>query len=232
MPNCPPKCCVSIHLLIIFPQEVLDITKVVSTNWPCAFVLSHVIQQTLCNPMDCSLPGSSARGISQARILEQVAISFSRGSSQPMGSNPYLQHWQAIFFFFNHWATWEALTLPPNYTPARNVCWSYLRLVKVNITRWIGKEYNRIQNTTKQLVSLSFFPSWTPGLNSSQHEPLNLALWDTHRGIWEKPSSYSLKRRKKSKAHPERMGETSQHFFPLSFFSSFSPTPARQWQYQ
>ena len=31
----------------------------------------------LCNPMDCSLPGSSVHGISQARILEWVAISFS-----------------------------------------------------------------------------------------------------------------------------------------------------------
>ena len=36
---------------------------------------------TLCNPMDCSLPGSSVHGISQARILEWVAISFARGSS-------------------------------------------------------------------------------------------------------------------------------------------------------
>ena len=35
----------------------------------------------LCDPMDCSLPGASAHGISQARILEWVAIS--RGSSQP-----------------------------------------------------------------------------------------------------------------------------------------------------
>ena len=38
---------------------------------------------TLCNPMDCSLPGSSIHGILQARILEWIAISFSRGSSQP-----------------------------------------------------------------------------------------------------------------------------------------------------
>ena len=38
---------------------------------------------TLCNPKDCSLPGSSVHGIFQARILEWVAISFSRGSSQP-----------------------------------------------------------------------------------------------------------------------------------------------------
>ena len=37
---------------------------------------------TLCDPMDCSLPGSSLHGILQARILEWVAISFSRGSSQ------------------------------------------------------------------------------------------------------------------------------------------------------
>ena len=38
---------------------------------------------TLCDSMDCSLPGSSIHGILQARILEWVAISFSRGSSQP-----------------------------------------------------------------------------------------------------------------------------------------------------
>ena len=38
---------------------------------------------TLCDPVDCSLPGSSVHGILQARILEWVTISFSRGSSQP-----------------------------------------------------------------------------------------------------------------------------------------------------
>ena len=38
---------------------------------------------TLCDPMDCSQPGSSVHGISQARILEWVAFPFSRGSSQP-----------------------------------------------------------------------------------------------------------------------------------------------------
>ena len=38
---------------------------------------------TLCDPMGCSLPGSSVHGIFQARILEWVAISSSRGSSQP-----------------------------------------------------------------------------------------------------------------------------------------------------
>ena len=38
---------------------------------------------TLCDPMDCSLPGSSVHGIFQEIVLEWIAISFSRGSSQP-----------------------------------------------------------------------------------------------------------------------------------------------------
>ena len=40
---------------------------------------------TLCDPIDCSLPGPSVHGILQARILEWVAIPFSRGSPQPRG---------------------------------------------------------------------------------------------------------------------------------------------------
>ena len=38
---------------------------------------------TVCDPTDYSLPGSSVHGIFKARVLEWVAISFSRGSSQP-----------------------------------------------------------------------------------------------------------------------------------------------------
>jgi len=49
-------------------------------------VLSHfsgVLWTTLCNPMDCSPPGSSVHGILQARILEWVAMPSSRGALQP-----------------------------------------------------------------------------------------------------------------------------------------------------
>ena len=38
---------------------------------------------TLCDPMDCSVAGSSVHGIFQSRILEWVAVAFSKGSSQP-----------------------------------------------------------------------------------------------------------------------------------------------------
>ena len=47
---------------------------------------------TLWDPMDCSPPGTSVHGISQVRILEWVAISFSRGTFLTQGSNPCLLH--------------------------------------------------------------------------------------------------------------------------------------------
>ena len=46
-------------------------------------VLCAQLCPTLCDPTDCSPPGSPVRGILQARILEWVATSFSRGSSRP-----------------------------------------------------------------------------------------------------------------------------------------------------
>ena len=60
---------------------------------------------TLCNPMDCSPPGSSVHGIFQARILEWIAIPFSRGSSQPKDWT-WVSHIAGRFFAI--WATREA----------------------------------------------------------------------------------------------------------------------------
>ena len=60
---------------------------------------------TLCYPMDCSLPGSSVHGIFQARILEWVATSFSRGSSRPR-DRTRVAH--TVGRCFTIWATREA----------------------------------------------------------------------------------------------------------------------------
>ena len=57
---------------------------------------------TLCDPMGCSLPGSSVHGIFQARELEWVAISFSRGSSRP-GDRTHVSHIAGRLFTV--WAT-------------------------------------------------------------------------------------------------------------------------------
>ena len=64
---------------------------------------------TLCNPMECSLPGSFVHGISQARRLEWVAISSSRGIFPTQESSPrllWLLHCRQILYW---WATTEAL---------------------------------------------------------------------------------------------------------------------------
>ena len=64
---------------------------------------------TLCNPMDCKTSGVSVHGISQARILESVAISSSRGSSLPMNQTPIsCVSCTGRQIFFNNLATWEA----------------------------------------------------------------------------------------------------------------------------
>ena len=57
---------------------------------------------TLCNPMDCSLPGSSVHGVFQARELEWGAISFSRGSSWPRDRTWIYPHCRQMLYHLSH----------------------------------------------------------------------------------------------------------------------------------
>ena len=73
----------------------------------CVCANSFQLCPTLCDPMDCSLRSSSIHGILQARILEWVAISFSRGPSWPrdqihISCVSCIGRW-----ILYHWATWE-----------------------------------------------------------------------------------------------------------------------------
>ena len=69
---------------------------------------------TLCDPMDCSLPGSSIHGIFQARVLEWVAISFPRGSSRPRDQT---QVSCVVGRCFTIWATREVPRVGSNSCP-------------------------------------------------------------------------------------------------------------------
>ena len=106
--------------LLIFTQ-LLDLV-LISLYYKCWFlssqarnkmlsvqctVLCLVTQScpTLCNPMDCSPPGSSVHGILQARILVWVAMPSSRGSSQ---ARDQAQASHTAGRFFTNWLTREA----------------------------------------------------------------------------------------------------------------------------
>ena len=73
------------HLYIITGTIQTFAGKMMSLLFNMLSSESEVAQScpTLCDPMDCSLPGFSVRGIFQVRILEWVTISFSRGDPDP-----------------------------------------------------------------------------------------------------------------------------------------------------
>ena len=111
---------------------------------------------TLCNPMDCSPPGSSVHEIFQARILEWVAISFSRGSSQPRDRT-----WVSctVGRFFTDWVTREAPFVDmANYS-------RYSSKMDVDmISDSSRKSYPLAENCMQCETSLSFE---TPSLHSA-----------------------------------------------------------------
>ena len=73
---------------------------------------------TLCDPMDCSPSGFSVHGILQARILEWVAIPFSRGSSW-LRDRTWIS--RTVGKFFTIWATRKASSLYENLPPSHSV---------------------------------------------------------------------------------------------------------------
>ena len=89
------------HLSIPFLQEA----------WvPCCYLVTQLCL-ILCDPMDCSPPGSSVPGISQAGVPQQVAISFSRVSSQPKDQTLVSCTGRWVL---HHWVTWDAPELDLN----------------------------------------------------------------------------------------------------------------------
>ena len=101
---------------------------------------------TLCNPMDCSLPGCSVYGIFQARILEWVANSFSRGSSWPWDGTCISCVSCTGRQVLTSWATGEAWNLLPYCKYVRNYFCSSGKK-KIEVVRGEGKSY--MQSTLK-----------------------------------------------------------------------------------
>ena len=97
--------CIYIELIINWIPFILSTPLEIHYMIICHHLITKSCP-TLSNSLDCSPPGSSVHGITQARILEWVIISFSRGSSQLRDRT---RDSCVAGGFFNHGATWEAL---------------------------------------------------------------------------------------------------------------------------
>ena len=90
------------HCLFFYEGSLLSLFSYWFMELLYMCLLVAQLYLTLCDPTDCSPPGSSVHGILQARILEWIAFSFSRGSSQP-------RDWTWVSCvadrFFTFWAT-------------------------------------------------------------------------------------------------------------------------------
>ena len=118
---------------------------------------------TLCDPMDCSPPVSSVHGIFQARLLERVALSFSRGFSQPRNLTQVSCIGRQILY---HWATWEALhshgrIVFPIFPIACLIISSGFRIWGKHrkFPRSAGKEFLH-ENPTSSLAIQKQWPQW------------------------------------------------------------------------
>ena len=107
----------------------------------CGHVQSLQSCLTNCSPMDCSPPASSVHGILQTRILEWVAMTSSRGSSQPRGRTCV-----SCFLCLLHWQV-DSLPLSHLGIPWRNFYYALKTSLKY-IFNWFGLQ------TSKLLVNL------------------------------------------------------------------------------
>ena len=125
-------------------------------RWPIINVLITQLCPTLCNPMDCILPGSSLHGILQARILEWVSISFSRGPSQP-------RDWTCISCIGRqilcHWSHLGSMT---NHKYLLNKQISEWKIIELHFWLYFSS-VNSVQQISFNKSSLTFsYYSWLP----------------------------------------------------------------------
>ena len=134
---------------------------------------------TLCNPKNYSLPGTSVPGILQARILEWVAIPFSRGSSQPRGRT---QVSCIAGRFFTNRGTREA---PFTFTI------TYLLQISFLSASWAFYALSPFQSLVngRRAITARYFLKWT----YEKPTALNNNTWHSYLSHAVNPKTFSLK---------------------------------------
>ena len=135
---------------------------------------------TLYEPIDCSLPGSSIHGIFQARILERVASSFFRGSSQ-LRDRTHISC-RCILY---HWTTWQA---PHKWLLRRK--YSTFWEISITMTLRVGWHRGSSWGTGSPLVS---HPGAVMGAlgqrGDSDVDPPGAGIPESRRAVWACPTA-------------------------------------------
>ena len=151
------------------------------------FLMFVVWCPTLCDLMDCSPPGSSVHEISQARILEWVAIPFSRRSSWPKDQTCISCTGRQILY---HWATREAphtlnrslvIAKPPSLLPLHHFSAAVFFLKHDQVILYVN--YTSIKETLERvngstLGSLGFYTWLFFGVLHMTLQNLALRFWE------------------------------------------------------
>ena len=130
--------------------------------------VSRSVISDSCDPVDCSLPGSSVHGIPPERILEWVAIPFSRDSSWPRDRT-----WVSCTAgrFFTVWATREAPVVKSKYQRnSLTYFWIPFSLIKT----WYCLSFQLVDHHCHQLVRNRYDRTWTKEREGSK---IYLVVW-------------------------------------------------------
>ena len=157
-------------------------------------------------PMDCSLPGSSVHGIFQARILEWVAVSFSRGFVLTQESNQcllQLLHWQADSLPLSHLGGppfASSLVIFGNPAPKFNTIYPFLLLQSDPANKSSHVRIMHVQNYSMQLcLSLQNIINF---LGSIKRELIEYIFSHWMMIVWRQPSNRMLFSYDKARGRP------------------------------
>ena len=150
---------------VVLKEEDKELNKTLLICWWYSSG-SRSVESDSCNSIDCSLSGSSVRGVLQARTLEWVAIPFSRGSSWP-------RNWTLVFCiagrFFTVWATREA-----HYPQTRELFWVRLHWAAIQ------QPLNCYQDTVLMSEAWSSYLTFLPWFSIMSTGNDYICLW-SHR---------------------------------------------------
>ena len=160
--------------MVTAAMKLKDACSLEEKLWPTWWRFSRSVVSDSCDPMDCSLPGSSGQGIFQARILEWVAISFSscHQSFPASGSFP-MNH-----LFTSGGQSIEASALPS--VPPMNIQ-SWFPLGLTSLISLESKRLSRVFSSTT-IQKHQFFGA-QPSLWSNSHMPFSISSVQFSRSV-------------------------------------------------